>query len=607
MPGTAEQQQRGDPDQGERVAVALQVPDPLDEPQDDDEGGDADGRPQRLVAGQVGVEAGDGHEPEAVEQDGEAEEGAVGPGGEAADGEVGHDASAAAPAAKGTRSAGSSVPLARAVRTYPPAARITARTTRPSSVDRRAAASGPASTGQAGVEHLHRVGSAGGRGALGDHGDGRVAVVVVVVVAARASRACSRRSRNRSASDRLAKRWPLSRSVRSASVRSAAGQVGLAVDGRLPAEQPAGHALEQRHPVAGQADVVGPPGVPADGADGEADHGQDGQPPEEQGPHAPAGAPAAGRPVGPRVRAAARPPRRRRPVRRRRRPRRPVRPPAGDAIAAGGEPALAAVAQGVEDDDGDVVVAAGLVGHVDQRVGRLLGVGVAAQRLGDGVVRQHVGEAVGADQEAVAGLGGRPGRCRPSTSGVDAQRPGDDGPLRVVLGLLGGEAALPHQLLDEGVVLGDLGHGPVAHEVGAGVADVAEDRPSPSCRAMAVRVVPMPRRAALSAALAKTAALAASTACVDAGWPAEVGGLEGLDGGGAGHLAGPVAAHPVGHGVQAVVRVDEEAVLVLRPAPADVGAGARPRILIARSPGRSGRSGACRRGGAASSCSAGRG
>ena len=57
--------------------------------------------------------------------------------------------------------------------------------------------------------------------------------------------------------------------------------------------------------------------------------------------------------------------------------------------------------------------------------------------------------------------------------------------------------------------------------------------------------------------------------------PGPVGVLEGLDGRGAGHLAGPVAAHPVGHGPQATGVVDEDAVLVLRPAAADVGPGAR--------------------------------
>ena len=59
------------------------------------------------------------------------------------------------------------------------------------------------------------------------------------------------------------------------------------------------------------------------------------------------------------------------------------------------------------------------------------------------------------------------------------------------------------------------------------------------------------------------------------GLAAPVGVLERLDGGGAGHLAGPVAAHPVGHGPQATGVVDEDAVLVLRPAAADVGPGAR--------------------------------
>src|SRR5581483_5301288 len=85
------EEQRGDPEEGERVAVALQVGDPADGGQGGDEGGDADRRPQRLVTGQVGVEPGDDDEADAVEEDGEAEEGAVGPGGEAPYGQVGDE------------------------------------------------------------------------------------------------------------------------------------------------------------------------------------------------------------------------------------------------------------------------------------------------------------------------------------------------------------------------------------------------------------------------------------------------------------------------------------------------------------------------------------
>ena len=56
-----------------------------------DVGGDADERPRRLQAGQVGVEAGDHHVAEAVEQRGERQQRAVGAAGETAGGEVGGD------------------------------------------------------------------------------------------------------------------------------------------------------------------------------------------------------------------------------------------------------------------------------------------------------------------------------------------------------------------------------------------------------------------------------------------------------------------------------------------------------------------------------------
>src|SRR5258708_7589565 len=52
--GDGGNEQRADPDQGERVAVALQIADAADGGQGGHEGADADGRPQRLVAGQVG-------------------------------------------------------------------------------------------------------------------------------------------------------------------------------------------------------------------------------------------------------------------------------------------------------------------------------------------------------------------------------------------------------------------------------------------------------------------------------------------------------------------------------------------------------------------------
>ena len=76
----------------------------------------------------------------------------------------------------------------------------------------------------------------------------------------------------------------------------------------------------------------------------------------------------------------------------------------------------------------------------------------------------------------------------------------------------GGEAALPHELLDEAVVLGDWVTAAVAEEVAAGVADVAE-----RARVTVEQGDGGERRAhapqlGVAAALSKTAALAASTA-----------------------------------------------------------------------------------------------
>ena len=118
MTGHERHQQEADAEQGERVAVALEVADPPHDDRVSDEGGDADApstAPGRR--GQVAVEAGDEDEADAVEEPASGEQGAVGPGAKRRTARWAARASPAAPAANGARSAGSVAPLARAVST----------------------------------------------------------------------------------------------------------------------------------------------------------------------------------------------------------------------------------------------------------------------------------------------------------------------------------------------------------------------------------------------------------------------------------------------------------------------------------------------------------
>ena len=133
--------------------------------------------------------------------------------------------------------------------------------------------------------------------------------------------------------------------------------------------------------------------------------------------------------------------------------------------------AAAGVLDDVGDDHGDVVGAAAAQRQLDEPVGGGLRVGVL-ERLGEGLLADDAGQAVGAEQVAVAGPGlahGEVGLDLLAVEGAQQQRA-----LRVAVGLLGGDPAVVDQRLDERVVVGDLGQLAVAHQVGAGVADVAE-------------------------------------------------------------------------------------------------------------------------------------
>ena len=89
----------------------------------------------------------------------------------------------------------------------------------------------------------------------------------------------------------------------------------------------------------------------------------------------------------------------------------------------------------VDDDDGDVVAAAALVGEAHQLRGGVVGIGEPAQHRGDAILLHLVEEAVGAQHVAVAGVGDDRVVVDPG-DGVDAEGPGDDVALRVGAGLL---------------------------------------------------------------------------------------------------------------------------------------------------------------------------
>ena len=126
-----------------------------------------------------------------------------------------------------------------------------------------------------------------------------------------------------------------------------------------------------------------------------------------------------------------------------------------------------------EQDDRDVVLAAALVGGLDQGVGCVVERGRGTQDRGHLVVRDHRRQAVRAQQEQVALAGAqRVGVDLDVRLGTEGAR--DDRALRMVLRRLGSDLAAPLELRDQRVVAGDLLELAVAHAVGAAVADVAQ-------------------------------------------------------------------------------------------------------------------------------------
>jgi hypothetical protein len=94
-----------------------------------------------------------------------------------------------------------------------------------------------------------------------------------------------------------------------------------------------------------------------------------------------------------------------------------------------------------DEDEGDVVGAAGVVGGVDEGAAGGVAVGVGGEQLGDLGVGNRLGEAVGAEEDLVPraevdGVGGVDG-----DAGVEADGAGEDAAFGVDGGLGGGEAA----------------------------------------------------------------------------------------------------------------------------------------------------------------------
>jgi hypothetical protein len=231
--------------------------------------------------------------------------------------------------------------------------------------------------------------------------------------------------------------------------------------------------------------------------------------------------------------------------------------------------------------------------QLDHAVGALARVAVGGQRLGQRLVADHTGQAVGAEQVAVAGPG-LPHRERRLDvlpgDGAQQQRA-----LRVRLRLLLGDATLVDQGLDERVVLGDLRERAFAELVGARVADV--DEPEPAAREQdrrergahafevgGVRDVPGDRGVALDGGLAQLGEqVVAGVVLVERGQRGDHQRRRDLTGG--------VAAHPVGERQQPGSGID--GVLVVLPDEPAVAAGgvtqdqghvAGPLMIGARSP-----------------------
>ena len=180
------------------------------------------------------------------------------------------------------------------------------------------------------------------------------------------------------------------------------------------------------------------------------------------------------------------------------------------------------------------------------------------------LVLDHVGEAVGADEEDVAVLGLDRERVDVDV-GIGADRPRDHAPLRVDLRLLLRELAGLQQLVHERVIVGELLHQLAADEVRARVADVADRDGHPLDERDRHR-----RSHARGGGIGRGAVVDAAVRLLDERVdrfvplePVGVADLERRGGELRRDLAGLRAAHPVGDGEER--RRDDVVVLVAAP------------------------------------------
>ena len=148
-------------------------------------------------------------------------------------------------------------------------------------------------------------------------------------------------------------------------------------------------------------------------------------------------------------------------------------------------------ARNLEQDNGDVVLAAGVICAVDERArGGIEIVAVPLELLENGRVIDHRAQSVGAQHENVARLR-RHGDRIDGDVRIRAERPRDDRTMRVLSGLVRGETAGAHELGDERVILRYLLENAVPEEICPRVADVPTQTWSSSTSAT-VMVVPIP-------------------------------------------------------------------------------------------------------------------
>jgi hypothetical protein len=235
---------------------------------------------------------------------------------------------------------------------------------------------------------------------------------------------------------------------------------------------------------------------------------------------------------------------------------------------------VVAVVRGGDDvghDDGDVVRAAALERQLDQPVDGVLR-RRQQQRVQDGLLGDHPGQPVGAQQVAVA-LDGLPDvQVRLDLAAV--QRPHQQRPLRMRVRLLGRDPALVDEVLDQRVVVGELDQHVVPEQIAPRVADVQHrefgageqhrrDRGAHALeRAVVHRHGPQPGVGRADGLGERVEDLVAGDVLVEGG--------QRRDHGRAGDLSGGVAAHPVGDGQQGRAGVGR--VLVALPDVPDVGA-----------------------------------